>query len=328
MRKIQTISKAMQKQTQEHIKNNTLIKTITSDQIDLLTHQDVVAAFIKRAITDTSFLSRLNVAVTDTPKFRQPILTKYLTVMDSRERGADGLPIISVDESEFSVHQASFKKIESLVTITHEIIKDSNVDLHESILGQISEQMAVMMQDFAFNDSEYFGMCDYLIDRPNAFLESLKADADRRSDFYKVTKSGVNASFGADAESVTDFIMSLVRDVPSKYQNTTEIFMNRTAWFDGVLDVFGSATAKDVLIQDNTKLSFMGYKVNLVDSIPDDCIIVGDVNKAFEMVSFPNSVVFNENEIVHKGRSELYHSMRYSFLPLDNTAVRIGVQGV
>lgn len=295
---------------------------VTSDQ---LVTGNVSAIEFRKAIENDVMLSMINFEDAETTKFTKPVLKTFVSVENGTENTP---PSLSIDPV-FISQTPTFDKLETQVGLTNEIIADSGINIMGSLLEQIGMQQAVKMQFEALNHS-VFGIGSGLIDRANSFAEALKPDTTRADNIYKVVKSGIAGVIGLDSESVVSFILGLIADVPSRYQNDVVIYMGRDTWFNKVVPWFydPTDTATNVLTQDNEALTFKGYRVVILDNMPSDVIFVGSLMNAYMGVPLNNSEMVESDIYTKKGTEILYHYLRYSFIPLDNNAIRVGVLAV
>ncbi|MEZ8095261.1 phage major capsid protein [Photobacterium swingsii] len=288
-----------------------------------LIHDNVSGDAMMKAIANDVLLSVLPVESSPVPKFEKPVLKVYTSVEDGTENIE---PVVSVDPV-FIANSATFKKLETLTSASNEIIQDSRIDVISNIQTQIGMQQAVKLQNNALNDLD-FGILNGLIDRFNNFTMAELPDNTRQDNIYRVSYTGIDGAIGADGKSVSTFIMSLVRDVPSRYQNDVVIYMSREMWFDLVVGVFDSSAATDVLTQDTAALTFKGYPVVIIDNAPQDAFFVGSLANAYMFVPLEGSDDVVVEPFTQKGLQTMYHATRYSFVTLDNTAIRVGVLAV
>lgn len=298
--------------------NDILTKVLVST--DGLIDGNISGEYLEKAIDNDVLLSRINTEVAQTVKFEKPILKTFLSVEDGQE---NTLPVTSVVPV-FITQAATFEKVETETSLTNEIIQDSKIDIEASIKSQIAMQQAVKLQFNALN-SPVFGITNALIDRANSFAEAEKPDGVRHDDIFNIQYSYIAGEVGGDSQEINDFIISLIKDVPSRYQNDITIYMSKAVWFDKIVSKFDAQAAKDVLVQDSSALTFKGYPVVILDNCPDDVIFLGDLSNAFEFVPLANSSEYLIEPQTVKGQQTIYEFMRYSFIPLDNTAIRVGV---
>ncbi|MET2898067.1 phage major capsid protein [Vibrio rotiferianus] len=291
---------------------------------DAQTQEQISRVYIEKAIDNDVLLSLINREAAISPEFYKTVLKVFTGVQDGEENTGSTPPVLST-EPVYVRNQAYFKKVESLLPVSHEIIADSTINIREHVYGQIMTSQAVKYQNDLINSLE-FGMANGAIDRPNGFVESLKDDATRRDDVYQIIKSGVAGEFGADTPSKVQFLKDLIQAVPSRYQPNVRIFMNRNTWFTEY--AYLEDTSGNTINYSIEPLKWMGYQIVLLDGLPDDTIIVGDIKAAIALVEYAASFKDIEDELTKKGLSEFYVSERFSGICLDNTAIRVGIAAV
>ncbi|NRF16616.1 phage major capsid protein [Vibrio coralliilyticus] len=296
-----------------------------------LTQEQISAEYIEKALENDILLSRMPIENASSPDFKKNVLKVYTSV----ETGTEGItPTLSTTPVYIS-QSATFMKNESLVDVTHEITQDSQIDVIQHVYSQIGSVTAVKMQNDMLNDNTVFGLANFCIDKeaqnPSSsapYEEALKDDADRDDYIFNVTKSGVLGEWAADSEGKVKFLGDLVASVPSRYGMAEDfaIYMNRKNWFEEFN--FLADTTGNVINYNVTPLTWMGYPIVLMDGLADDVIFVGSLSNAYETVLLEGSEKVIEEEFTMKGQSQIYVSNRFAGLPLDNTAIRFGVQAV
>ncbi|NLS13011.1 phage major capsid protein [Vibrio sp. SM6] len=291
--------------------------------------QQLTSSYIEKALDNDVLLSRMAYEVANSPKFSKPVLKIYTSVQDGTEGQA---PTKSTDPV-YIQQNAIFHKNESLVSVTHEIIQDSQVNVVQHVFSQVGNLTAVKMQDDLLNDNIDFGLANYCIDKEGQHLnsnvpyqEAIKSDNDRDDYVFQVHKSGVDHTWGGDTQSKIRFMIDLIKSVPSRYQMAEDfaIYMNRENWFSEFN--FITENTGDNVNHNITPYTWQGYKVVIIDNLADDVIFVGSLMNAYSLLSLNGSVVNIEDEITEKGLSQYYTSNRFSGLLLDNTAIRFGVK--
>lgn len=279
---------------------------------------NVSAIEFKKAAANDDLLSLINFEDAQTVKYTKPVLKTYVSVEQGTENTA---PALSLDPV-FVSQKPVFDKLETQLGITNEIIQDSGINIMSSVMEQIGIQQSVKMQFEALNH-DVFGIGNGLIDRSNSFVESLKPDADRADNIYSVTKSGIAGEFGTDLQTATDYVLGLIGQVPSRYHTDLKIFMSRSNWFDNLLPLLSVDAAATT-----QPLMFKGYEIVILDNMPVDTVFVGSLMNAYQGVPLANSEMVESDMFTVKGTEILYHYLRYSFIPLDNTAIRVGILAV
>ncbi|EAQ55522.1 phage major capsid protein [Vibrio sp. MED222] len=300
----------------------TILRKALQSQTEL-TQENLVDKYTAKAVENEVILSSVGMKPAKSSKHKIPVLKEYVSV----QNGAQGVNPVPSSKSVWVSQEPTFKKVESLVELTHDVLKDAKIDLINSTFEQVGKMTAIKISQNLVNDAD-FGIASYCIDRANSFAKGLVPDATRDDDIFSVSKSGVSGSWGTDTTAKVQFLGSLIASVPSRYHASDDfaIYMNRATWFDEfnfVEDVTGNVINYNV-----TPQTWMGYKVVLVDQLPIDAILVGSMSNAYRFVPLEGSTVSNDNDVNIKGITQLYSSIRYSGTPLDNTALRVGVQAV
>ncbi len=282
-----------------------------------------------KALDNDALLSLLPSETALNTKYKKPIVKSIVGVGE----GVEGTPPVlgTYDDPVFVTQAATFDKVETVLAVTNEIIQDSQIDIMSYIDAQIGMAQSIHLQERALNH-ETFGICNGLIDRSNNFAEAEEDDQSRSDNIYKVHFSGIAGSWGADADSVSQFILSVIEDVPSRYQNDIALYMGKDAWFE-IMNAFTAIDPSNNLVTDVGSLTFKGYPVVILDNLPSnangsDCFFVGSIQNAYQFVPLANSEEHIVEDVTIKGQQVIYDSMRYSFVPLDNTAIRVALKYV
>ncbi|AIW18702.1 phage major capsid protein [Vibrio coralliilyticus] len=294
-----------------------------------LTQEQISAQYIEKALENDVLLSRMPIESASTPDFKKNVLKVYTSV----ETGTEGITPTLSTTPVYIAQSASFMKNESLVDITHEIIQDSQIDVVQHVYSQIGSVTAVKMQQDMLNDNSVFGLANFCIDKEaqhtgsvNPYDEAVKPDDQRDDYIFHVQKSGVAGEWGTDSESKVKFLGDLISSVPSRYSMAEDfaIYMSRDNWFNE-FNFIADATG-NVINYNVTPFTWMGFPVVILDNLASDVIFVGSLSNAYETVLLSDSEQVVEDELVLKGQSQIYVSNRFAGLPLDNLAIRFGVQ--
>lgn len=291
-------------------------KTLTSDS-DII-NGNLSAVEFKKAASSDILLSLIDFEEAKTSKFSKPVLKKHVSTLLNPEGAAIGESIPPV----YVKQDATFQKVEVQLSVTNETINDSGIDIMGSVLEQVGAMQAVQMHDQAIIGAN--GLAVGLIDSGNNYTEALKSDELRNDGILSITLSGVNGGFGSDAQGANDFIMGLIADVPSRYQPDIALFMSRDMWFSKLVPQFFSNTDANAS-RASMPLNYNGYPVVLLDSMPANVFFVGSMKAALLGVTLDGSEIVQSDDVSVKGSQVLYHTMRFAFVPLDNTALRCGI---
>lgn len=280
--------------------------------------QDIITAeTVSKAFGLTNLLSIVEMVPTDEAQYFRPVIKQLSTVEDGTEGTA---PTISSDPVLVTT-TAPFEKIETLLPVSHEIISDSKVHVPDTMKMAMVRSQALKMQNNLINSSVY-GITNQKIDRVGAYAESLLADDIRNDNTYMITKSGIAGSFGADTAAKSRFLSGLIAQVPTEYSEQVVIYMTSNNWFNEFS--FNADSTGDAINHNQNPLMWKGYKVVLLQELPEDSIIVGAVSEAIEIASKTGAVDI-EDQITAKGQIQYYLAQRFAGVTLDNTAIRIGV---
>ena len=308
--------------------NTPLIKALTTSAS--LTQEELATQYVEKALANDVLLSRMGSEQANSSDFNKPVLKTYVSVEDGTEGVA---PTPSIDPV-FVSQKAVFHKNESLVSVTDEIINQANTDIVANVFGQIAAQTAVKVQSDLLNDNVDFGLVNLCIDKENQFAtgaiygEAIKADDVRNDYVFQALKSGISGEWGSDGNSKIEFLIDLIATVPSRYLMADDfaIYMSRTTWFtefEALFDTTGGLVNRSI-----SPFTFQGHPVVLLDGLATDVIFCGSLTAGYELVQLNSSYTFVEDEQTLKGQSQYFVSNRFAGLPLDNTAIRVGVQAV
>lgn len=332
----------MQSGTKQDFKTFLSSKTLSTDPSTggETIEEVILSELVKQAIDNQALLSNVGTrSVPDGSPLSVPTLLQYPTVEQTAEN-VNGDVVTETQGALFGTVTADYAKAFSMPAFTNEIIQDSVIDVTAETNSLVAEewgfhfinQILFGAKEGATDPLQIRGILSDRVDAHNAYAEALKADADRKKEFYQVIKTGVADGLPATNEELVDFLIDIQTATPQAYQADAKWYMTRETF--GILRKIkvGTDDLRPVLSAGfgtlNTTFTLLGKEIVLVDQMPqvgsNTCpIIYGDLKGAFEFVKVENSNHSVVDPYTIKGQVLYYNENRFGGLMKNHDAIRI-----
>ncbi|MDW2081393.1 phage major capsid protein [Vibrio alginolyticus] len=310
--------------------------------------EEMSKEIIKLAIANDVFLSEIGSQTVSSTDFRQLVLKVRPDVEQTGEQDGVTTPVANTGTQNYIEVSALFAKVFAMPILTHEILRDSHIDVEGELMSLIAEEWTFKLIDMLlYGDGKKVngiqnlrGLLWHRVDRENGFTESLKVDGARDPDYYQVIKTGVDGAFGATTEAVEDYFIDLQASLPQKYQSSAKWYMNLKTFSElkklrteqgfpiiefGKFSMSGAAWGEGYIL--------LGRPIVIVDQLPvSDSnatpVIYGDLKSAFKLVPLAGSEHFLIDDITTKGARTIYLDQRFGEIVGNSDAIRIALQAV
>ncbi|EID0057161.1 phage major capsid protein [Vibrio parahaemolyticus] len=322
-------------------------------QLDLTTNGNTIESelskeIIKLAIANDVFLSEIGSQVVGSTDHRQLVLRSRPTVGQTGEQDGTTTKVTHTDTMDYVEVTALFAKVYAMPAITHEILRDSNIDLEAELMGLIAEEWTFKVIDMLLNGNgeksggvqNLRGLFDARIDKANSFAEALKADGVRSPEYFQVVKTGVAGKFGTDAESVQNYFIDLQASLPQKYQSKAKWYMNLKTFSEikklrtaegfpiiefGKFSVSGAAWGEGYIM--------LGRPIVIVDQFMSSAenatpVVYGVLKEAMKLVPLAGSDHYIIDDVTTKGARTIYIDQRFGEIIGNSQAIRVALQAV
>lgn len=257
------------------------------------------------AFNTSSLLAEMGQHYTNDPNYRNVYVT-HPTVAEV----AEGAVIPDSTVQTYSTTEADYKKIASRIQLTNEVMEFANYDVEANtaqLLGNVvSNKIATdAIANFATRHNS----------DPDNAPEPREA--------IRELKSGVNGAWGADVDAIYNNLAELVKTISDVYDSNSKLYLNKSNFVDFVTLV--NAQTEQVWVVQNGL--FLGrYEMVIVDQLPDDVIYFGDMEAAFDVISFSGNQTVNP--FTNPSLLEITNTNKYGFISKDSRAITALVQGV
>lgn len=310
--------------------------------------EEMSKEIIKLAIANDVFLSEIGSQTVSSTDFRQLVLKVRPDVEQTGEQDGVTTPVANTSTQNYIEVSALFAKVFAMPILTHEILRDSHIDVEGELMSLIAEEWTFKLIDMLlYGDGKKVngiqnlrGLLWHRVDRENGFTESLKVDGARDPDYYQVIKTGVDGAFGATTEAVEDYFIDLQASLPQKYQSSAKWYMNLKTFSElkklrteqgfpiiefGKFSMSGAAWGEGYIL--------LGRPIVIVDQLPvSDSnatpVIYGDLKSAFKLVPLAGSEHFLIDDITTKGARTIYLDQRFGEIVGNSDAIRIALQAL
>lgn len=155
--------------------------------------QEMSKEIIKLAVANDVFLSEIGNQTVSSTDFRQLVLKKRPNVKQTGEQDGTTTSVSTTDTQTYVEVSALFAKIFAMPVMTHEILRDSHIDVEGELMSLIAEEWTYKLIDMLLNGDgkkangiqNLRGLLHFRVDRENSFAEALKADGERSLTFTK-----------------------------------------------------------------------------------------------------------------------------------------------
>lgn len=326
----------------------TYVKQLDLTSASNTIEEEMSKEIIKLAVANDVFLSEIGSQTVSSTDFRQLVLKNRPDVQQTGEQDGVTTPVSTTGTQTYVEVSALFAKIFAMPVLTHEILRDSHIDVEGELMSLIAEEWTFKLIDMLLNgDGEKSngiqnlrGLLNYRVDRGNAFAEALKEDGERNPDIFKVVKTGVDGAFGATTEAIEDYFIDLQAALPQKYQSAAKWYMSLKTFSElkklrteqgfpiiefGKFSVSGAAWGEGYIL--------LGRPIVIVDQLPvsgtgETPVIYGDLKAAFKLVPLAGSEHFLIDDITTKGARTIYLDQRFGEIVGNSDAIRIALQSV
>lgn len=308
--------------------------------------EEMSKEIIELAIANSTFLGEIGSHSVSSTDFRQLVLNSRPNVEQTGEQDGNTTPVSHTDTQTYVEVSALFAKIFAMPILTHEIIRDSHINVEGELMRLIAEEWTYKLIDMLLNGDgakangiqNLRGLLNARIDKANSFAEALKADGVRSPDFFQVVKTGVAGKFGTDAESVQDYFIDLQAALPQKYQANAKWYMTlktfselkklRTADGFPVIE-FGKFAVNGAAWGEGYVM--LGRPIIIIDQMPVSGanatpVVYGALAQAMKMVPLAGSDHFIVDEVTTKGAKTIYLDHRFGEIIGNSDAIRIALQ--
>ncbi|EOG7622037.1 phage major capsid protein [Vibrio parahaemolyticus] len=308
--------------------------------------QEMSKEIIKLAVANDVFLSEIGNQTVSSTDFRQLVLKKRPNVKQTGEQDGTTTAVSHTDTQTYVEVSALFAKIFAMPIMTHEILRDSHIDVEGELMALIAEEWTYKLIDMLLNGDgqksngiqNLRGLLNFRVDRANDFAEALKVDGERNPDTYQVIKTGVDGAFGATTDAVENYFIDLQASLPQKYQSAAKWFMSLKTFSElkklrteqgfpiiefGKFSISGAAWGEGYIL--------LGRPIVIIDQLPNSAanatpVIYGDLKAAFKLVPLAGSEHFLIDDITTKGARTIYLDQRFGEIVGNSDAIRIALQ--
>ncbi|EOX4828858.1 phage major capsid protein [Vibrio alginolyticus] len=327
---------------------DTYVKQLDLTSAGNTIEEEMSKEIIKLAIANDVFLSEIGSQTVSSTDFRQLVLKVRPDVEQTGEQDGVTTPVANTGTQNYIEVSALFAKVFAMPILTHEILRDSHIDVEGELMSLIAEEWTFKLIDMLlYGDGKKVngiqnlrGLLWHRVDRENGFTESLKVDGARDPDYYQVIKTGVDGAFGATTEAVEDYFIDLQASLPQKYQSSAKWYMNLKTFSElkklrteqgfpiiefGKFSMSGAAWGEGYIL--------LGRPIVIVDQLPvSDSnatpVIYGDLKSAFKLVPLAGSEHFLIDDITTKGARTIYLDQRFGEIVGNSDAIRIALQAL
>ncbi|HHF3187776.1 TPA: phage major capsid protein [Vibrio alginolyticus] len=327
---------------------DTYVKQLDLTSAGNTIEEEMSKEIIKLAIANDVFLSEIGSQTVSSTDFRQLVLKVRPDVEQTGEQDGVTTPVANTSTQNYIEVSALFAKVFAMPILTHEILRDSHIDVEGELMSLIAEEWTFKLIDMLlYGDGKKVngiqnlrGLLWHRVDRENGFTESLKVDGARDPDYYQVIKTGVDGAFGATTEAVEDYFIDLQASLPQKYQSSAKWYMNLKTFSElkklrteqgfpiiefGKFSMSGAAWGEGYIL--------LGRPIVIVDQLPvSDSnatpVIYGDLKSAFKLVPLAGSEHFLIDDITTKGARTIYLDQRFGEIVGNSDAIRIALQAL
>lgn len=305
--------------------------------------QELGKDIIELAIANSAFLSEIGSQTVGSTDFRQLVLATRPTVEQTGEQDGTTQAVDHTDTMTYTEVSALFAKVFAMPIMTHEILRDSHIDVEAELMRLIAEEWEFKLIDMLlFGDGtktngiqNLRGLLNARIDAGNGFAEALKEDGTRSPEFFQVVKSGVAGKYGADVEAVQDYFIDLQASLPQKYQAGAKWYMTlkefsslkklRTADGHPIIEfgkfsISGAAWGEGYIM--------LGKPIVIIDQFPLGRVVYGQLKTAFKVVPLAGSDHLIVDEVTKKGAKSVYVDHRFGEIIGNSDSIRVGVAAV
>jgi HK97 family phage major capsid protein len=320
-------------------------------QLDLTTNSDAIEQelgkeIIELAIANSTFLNEIGSQTVSSTDFRQLVLNVRPTISQTGEQ--DGVTTAAgvTGTQTYKEVNALFTKIHAMPVMTHELLLDAHINVEAELMRLISEEWTFKLIELLLNGDgtkadgiqNLRGLLNARLDKANAYAEALKVDGVRNPDTFQVLKTGVDGSFGADAEATQDYFIDLQASLPQKFQANAKWYMSlktfstvkkiRTADGFPVIE-FGKFAVSGAAWDEGYVM--LGRPIVIIDQMPNQAVgatpvIYGDLKSAFKLVPLAGSDHFIVDEITTKGAKTVYLDHRFGEIVGASDSIRVALQ--
>ncbi|ANZ10163.1 phage major capsid protein [Vibrio alginolyticus] len=326
----------------------TYVKQLDLTSASNTIEEEMSKEIIKLAVANDVFLSEIGSQTVSSTDFRQLVLKNRPDVQQTGEQDGVTTPVSNTGTQTYVEVSALFAKIFAMPVMTHEILRDSHIDVEGELMTLIAEEWTFKLIDMLLNGDgqkangiqNLRGLLNFRVDRANSFAESLKADGDRNPDYYQVIKTGVDGAFGATTEAIEDYFIDLQASLPQKYQSSAKWYMSLKTFSElkklrteqgfpiiefGKFSMSGAAWGEGYIL--------LGRPIVIVDQLPVSGsnatpVIYGDLKSAFKLVPLAGSEHFLIDDITTKGARTIYLDQRFGEIVGNSDAIRIALQAL
>ncbi|KAB0285465.1 phage major capsid protein [Vibrio fortis] len=325
---------------------DTFAKQLDLTSVGNTIEQELSTEIIKLAIDNSAFLSEIGNQTVSSTDFRQLVLAARPDVQQTGEQDGKTTAVAVTGTQNYTEVSALFAKIFAMPVLTHEIIRDSAIDVEAELMALIAEEWTFkLIAMLLFGDGEKTdgiqnlrGLLNYRIDAGKSFAEALKEDGVRKPDYFQVIKTGVAGKFGTDTESTMDYFIDLQASLPQKYQANAKWYMRLETFSQlkklrtkdgfpviefGKFAVSGSAHGEGYIM--------LGRPIVIIDQFPKmgankTPVVYGDLARAFKLVPLAGSDHYIVDEVTTKGAKTIYLDHRFGEIVGNCDAIRVALQ--
>ncbi|HCG9221676.1 TPA: phage major capsid protein [Vibrio parahaemolyticus] len=317
--------------------------------------EEMSREIIKLAIANDAFLSEIGSQTVSSTDFRQLVLAARPNVEQTGEQDGKTTAVAPTGTQTYTEVSALFGKIFAMPVMTHEILRDSHIDVEAELMSLIAEEWTFkLIHMLLFGDGKKAngiqnlrGLLEFRVDKAGnyfggdgsvKFAEALKADGERSPDCFQVVKTGVKGSFGTDTGAVQDYFIDLQASLPQKYQSTAKWYMRLETFSQlkklrtadgypiiefGKFSVSGAAWGEGYIL--------LGRPIVIIDQMPKQGadstpVIYGDLKRAFKVVPLAGSDHYIVDEVTTKGAKTIYLDHRFGEIIGNSDAIRVALQ--
>ncbi|CAH9014938.1 putative phage major capsid protein [Vibrio phage 142E35-1] len=228
-----------------------------------------------------------------TRSFRQMVKVAYPNVAEGIENVAGVVPAETGTQEYNEVKSKEFK-LYAEPRITNEALYGTDIDVYSDLIVSLGEEIGIYLANQVLygngTDKNARGILSSLrVDITDGTGESFKptlGTGARNPDFYPVYPTGVDGAFGATDKATTDFLLTFMRKLPTRYRANARLYMNENTLglFEKVRDANERPVFRVTYMEGEPRLN--GKPVVIDDTLPDVTsnstpIIYGDLAAAF-----------------------------------------------
>jgi HK97 family phage major capsid protein len=310
-----------------------------------LVAERVATKIVEQATPTHLLLNEIDLIDVETIEYKELVVTSRPQIRHTGEQNGVTLQVSNGESQHYTSVGSLFGKVYVQTLMTDEIVTDAKLTIEDEFVRLASNDFLdalineILLGDETKTDGvqKLRGLLNTRIDKANSFVEALKDDSSRDTEFYQVTKTGSPNSFGGTPADIKAHFAALKKSLPSKYKRNAKWYMNADTFeaLEAVTDTVGQPLLISwgrSVYSGNEAFIMLGHPIVIIDQMPDiganeTPLIFGDMRAAIKALSLTGEgshlVV---DKLTVKGAFIIYIDTRYGEIMQANDSIRVSLQ--